>query len=87
MPATRVQLEGIAALLYDLAVELTRHRRGSGPYWIMIADLYEALDRCGLDLAHDDFDAAIVIAVERCVLKTVGTPVHSISPISPRQRD
>lgn len=79
MPVTRVQLEGIAALLYDLVIELTRKRRGFGPHWLMVWDLQDAVARHGMVLTDEDFQAGIAIAVKRCMLKAAGTPVHSIS--------
>ena len=79
MPLARRQLDAIADHLCDLVRELTSHRRGTGPHWIMVADLHDALVRHGLDLDDDDLQAAIAICVGRHVMKAEGTPVHSIS--------
>lgn len=71
--------DAIADHLCDLVRELTSHRQGRGPHWIAVSTIEREMRRRGLDLAHDDLQAAISIAVERCVLKTAGEPPHSIA--------
>jgi hypothetical protein len=83
MPArrlTRRQLDALADRVCELVHALTSHRGGTGPHWIMIHDIETALRKHGLDIDHDDLQAAVAIAVERCVLKTEGEPPHSVSP-------
>jgi hypothetical protein len=75
--------DAIASHLCDLVRGLTSHRQGSGPHWIAVSTIERELRRHGLDLAHDDLQAAIAICVERRTLKAEGDPVHSISPIEP----
>lgn len=75
---SRAQLEGIASLVYDLVIELTRHRPPGERRWMMLADIEEALRHHRLDA--NELQAAIAIAVERRLLRVAGTPVHSISP-------
>lgn len=78
MPMSCAQLEGLVSLVYDLAVELTRHRPGGEPRWVMLADIEEALRQHELD--SGELQAAIAIAIERRLLRAAGTPVHSICP-------
>jgi hypothetical protein len=75
--------DAIADHLCDLVRGLTAHRGGSGPHWVMVETLACELRRHGLDLAHDDLQAAIALCVERRTLKAEGDPAHSISPIEP----
>lgn len=80
MPATRRELEAVAGHLCDLARGLTSHRGGTGPHWIMVSTVHDALGRHGIALDDADLQAAIAIAVERHVMKAEGKPVHSITP-------
>ena len=73
--------DAIADHLCTLIAGLTSHRRGGGPHWLMVSTLERELRRHGLDLSHDDLQAAISLCVERRTLKAEGRPVHSISPI------
>jgi hypothetical protein len=70
----------LAETLCDLARELTSHRRGGGPHWIAVSDIEDAMRRHGLDIDHDDLQAAIAICVERHTMKAEGRPFHSIAP-------
>jgi hypothetical protein len=72
--------DAIAEHLCALVRELTRHRQGRGPHWVMVETVAREMRRHGLDLAHDDLQAAIALCVERHVMKTAGDPVHSIAP-------
>lgn len=80
MPLTPAQISAIANQLCDLVRELTSHRQGRGAQWIAVSDLEAAMRRHGLDLAHDDLQAAISLCVARHVMKAEGEPPHSISP-------
>lgn len=74
------QLSVLADQVCELAHALTSHRAGGGPHWIMVGHMMAALAAHGVNVTLEDMDAAIALAVERCVLKTEGQPVHSISP-------
>jgi hypothetical protein len=76
---TRRQIEAIADQLCALVDELTRHRGGSGPHWIGVDTIEHSMRRHGVAVHHDDLQAAVAIAVKRCVLKTEGNPPHSVS--------
>ena len=78
-PMSRRQLEVIAAHLCELANEIAHHRQGGGPHWTMLAHVEREMLRVGIEIHRDDLRAAVLIAVERCVLKTEGEPIHSIS--------
>lgn len=71
--------DAIADHLCEIVAGLTSHRQGSGPHWIMVADLQDALRRHGLDLGGNDLQAAIAICVERHTMKAEGRPAHSIA--------
>lgn len=73
----------LADSLCDLMRELTAHRRGTGPHWLMVSTLARELRRNGVDLDENDLQAAITICVDRRTLKAEGRPPHSISPIEP----
>lgn len=75
----RRQLELIADHLCTLVTELTKHRGGTGPHWLVVATLHDALARHGVGVTGDDRQAAIVICVERHLIKAEGTPVHSVT--------
>jgi hypothetical protein len=72
--------DAIADHLCEIVAGLTAHRQGRGPHWVMVETVAREMRRHGLDLAHDDLQAAIALCVERHVLKTAGTPPHSIAP-------
>ena len=78
MPMSCAQLEGLAFLVSDVVVELTRHRPAGESRWVMLADIEEAMRQHELD--SNELQAAIAVAVERRLLRAAGTPVHSISP-------
>lgn len=75
--------DAIADHLCDIVLALSGHRRGSGPHWVMVADIARELRRHKLDLDENDLQAAIAICVERRTLKAEGRPVHSVNPIEP----
>ena len=47
---------------------------GSGPHWLMVSDLEDALRPHGVELDGDELRQAIAIAQERCELKTEAEP-------------
>jgi hypothetical protein len=77
VPPTAAEI--LADTLCDLVRELTAHRRGSGPHWLMVGDLVEALARHGAGVTAEEIDAAIALCVARHTLKAEGQPVHSVS--------
>ena len=79
MHMSKQQLEVVAASLCELANEIARHRQGAGPHWIMLSDIECEMLRHGIAINGDDLQAAVTLAVERCVLRVEGQPVHSIS--------
>lgn len=80
MPKSRRQLEAIAEHLCALVVELTSHRRGGGPHWIMVGEVLGRLRDAGIDVDLEEMDAAIAICVGNHTMKAEGKPPHSISP-------
>ena len=78
MRMSKQQLEVVAANLCELAHEIARHRQGDGPHWIMLSHVEREMLRHGIAINGDDLQAAVALAVERCVLRVEGQPVHSI---------
>jgi hypothetical protein len=60
--------EALADHLCALAAELTRHRQGPGPHWLMVETIARELRRHGVNVTGDQ--AAIAVARVRCVLTT-----------------
>ena len=75
---SKQQLEVVAANLCELANEIARHRQGAGPHCIALSHVEREMLRHGIAINGDDLQAAVALAVKRCVLKIEGQPVHSI---------
>lgn len=71
---SRQQLEVVAANLCELANEIARHRQGAG-----LSQVEREMLRDGIVMNGDDLQAAVALAVERCVLRVEGQPVQSVS--------
>ena len=69
----------LADHLCDLVRELTRHRPGGGPHWLMIGTVARELRRHGID---GDLEAAITICCERRNLKAEGFPGAFDQPVA-----
>lgn len=76
---SKQHLEVVATNLCKLANEISRHRQGGGPHWIALSHVEREMLRHGIAINSDDLQAAVALAVERCVLRVEGQPVHSIS--------
>lgn len=72
--------DALADHLCDLVRELTRHRQGGGPHWVMVETVARELRRHGIGIDDADLQAAIAVCVERHTMKAEGDPVHSIAP-------
>lgn len=73
------QRAALADQLCDLVRQLTAHRRGAGPHWIMVGEIHARLAEHQVEVSAADLDAAIDICRRRHALRVEGDPVHSIS--------
>lgn len=77
---TPAEIAAVADHLCALVQELTAHRRGAGPHWVMVAEVARELGRHGIDCTDADLQDAIALCRQRHVIKAEGRPAHSISP-------
>lgn len=58
---------------------LSSGRKGPGPHWLMVAELWAFLARHEIEVMPYEFEAAIALAIESGQLMGQGAPTHSVA--------